>query len=322
MVHVDWKDSEADGERHIIDHLPCVRCGYDLHTLARDSRCPECSTPVADSLIPGPLPLDKADAGWLGDLALGCALLVVAGLLPCLGWCYRWVAYDWLGYGYGKYGWNASFTEKLILGLQVSAQVLSLYGLYLLGRREPVSARMRGSGLLPGFLRLLAWLNLASNGIQSDIVGLFFWKQVPPSLRPVLAPLIFLLMFICLIALIITTPSIYLYMRRLLARSPFPSSLRREATWLVGPMSLVVFGGVAANITLNPSEWPAIVAIGNPGEVLNSLPHILLHGSLPNVDVIIIAFAAIPTLWALLFWARSARLFLKYRRMSKPPSTR
>src|SRR5436305_1574598 len=32
------------------DNLPCLRCGYNLRTLATDGRCPECSTPIASSL--------------------------------------------------------------------------------------------------------------------------------------------------------------------------------------------------------------------------------------------------------------------------------
>lgn len=55
--------------------LYCVRCGYNLRTLAIESICPECTHPVRDSfLIP-------ADLRWLHHIRRGLTVLCIAGLL-------------------------------------------------------------------------------------------------------------------------------------------------------------------------------------------------------------------------------------------------
>ena len=49
------------------DNLPCLRCGYNLRTLATDGRCPECSAPIASSLDANLL--RYADPTWTTILA-------------------------------------------------------------------------------------------------------------------------------------------------------------------------------------------------------------------------------------------------------------
>jgi hypothetical protein len=61
------------------ENIPCLRCGYNLRTLASDSRCPECSTSIASSLDPNLLRC--ADPSWTSILALSLALLLVAGAI-------------------------------------------------------------------------------------------------------------------------------------------------------------------------------------------------------------------------------------------------
>ncbi|MEW6252959.1 MAG: hypothetical protein AB1716_20165, partial [Planctomycetota bacterium] len=39
-------------EGHVTEDLPCPRCGYNLHTLACASSCPECNLPVAAATAP------------------------------------------------------------------------------------------------------------------------------------------------------------------------------------------------------------------------------------------------------------------------------
>lgn len=56
--------------------LRCVVCGYNLKTLARSARCPECSTPVGRSLM-GDI-LVYADLPWLRSVSRGMTILAVA----------------------------------------------------------------------------------------------------------------------------------------------------------------------------------------------------------------------------------------------------
>ena len=64
----------------IHDDTPCIRCRYNLKTLERMSRCPECGLPIAVSLDEKSVhfsPLEKAMAM--------CVLLVAITPLLCLG---------------------------------------------------------------------------------------------------------------------------------------------------------------------------------------------------------------------------------------------
>lgn len=44
-------DASTGGQREPVGDATCVHCGYSLRTLARDTLCPECGRPVADSLL-------------------------------------------------------------------------------------------------------------------------------------------------------------------------------------------------------------------------------------------------------------------------------
>ena len=57
-------------------NLPCLRCGYNLRTLATNARCPECSTPIASSLDTNLL--RYADPSWTSILALFMGLMFIS----------------------------------------------------------------------------------------------------------------------------------------------------------------------------------------------------------------------------------------------------
>lgn len=69
----------VDPAGRIAGHLPCIACGYNLHTLAEAGRCPECGEPVKCSTVYylGPQP------AWLKRLAEGVNLLTTG--VPVLG---------------------------------------------------------------------------------------------------------------------------------------------------------------------------------------------------------------------------------------------
>ena len=50
----------------------CIHCGYNLRGLTNEGRCPECGSPVDDSLR-GNL-LRHADPDWLDRLRFGASL--------------------------------------------------------------------------------------------------------------------------------------------------------------------------------------------------------------------------------------------------------
>ena len=52
--------------------LPCVKCDYNLRTRPADGVCPECATPIRDSLRPDLLRF--ADVRWLGTIRNGMGI--------------------------------------------------------------------------------------------------------------------------------------------------------------------------------------------------------------------------------------------------------
>jgi len=62
-----------DGIGHVATDLPCVKCGYNLRTLAAESRCPECGHLVQESTRD--TRLCCADPQWVSQLST--ALLVI-----------------------------------------------------------------------------------------------------------------------------------------------------------------------------------------------------------------------------------------------------
>ncbi len=66
--------------------VPCARCEYNVRSLPRDGRCPECGEPVAASLHRhaamlrrGGAPLSMSSPRWVRRLSLGCWLVLLGG---------------------------------------------------------------------------------------------------------------------------------------------------------------------------------------------------------------------------------------------------
>lgn len=56
----------AAARRPVTTHLRCSSCGYDLHGLAQDGRCPECGLEVAETVAPS-----RFDRQWLLTVRYG-----------------------------------------------------------------------------------------------------------------------------------------------------------------------------------------------------------------------------------------------------------
>lgn len=70
----------AKPESAIDRDLPCVRCGYNLRTLALDGLCPECGTRVALTITLG-AELANSRPGYVARLAVACRLLFLSRML-------------------------------------------------------------------------------------------------------------------------------------------------------------------------------------------------------------------------------------------------
>ena len=73
----------------VLADLPCRKCSYNLRTLSIESRCPECGTPVSDSLHSDRL--RDGDPRWLKTIRDGVFCLWITYLLYLF-----WIATDGL----------------------------------------------------------------------------------------------------------------------------------------------------------------------------------------------------------------------------------
>jgi hypothetical protein len=70
------------GEDVFATRMPCVRCGYDLKSIALSGRCPECGGPCVESLGS----MYAADAGEVSGMVAGLRMMMWAAIaLPALG---------------------------------------------------------------------------------------------------------------------------------------------------------------------------------------------------------------------------------------------
>jgi hypothetical protein len=84
-------DEPAQCDRVLQVDLPCIQCKYNLRGLGDGSRCPECGTPIAESLrgllvLADPAWLTRVGAGldviwWLGFAILFVVVLLAVGML-------------------------------------------------------------------------------------------------------------------------------------------------------------------------------------------------------------------------------------------------
>ncbi|MBN1514655.1 MAG: hypothetical protein JXB13_21750 [Phycisphaerae bacterium] len=155
---------------------PCVACGYNLRGLESGGRCPECATPVAQSLQ-GHL-LRFADRRWFRRIRIGVALLIWFSALSCVY--------------YPLIMMRAVAGSSILLGavarhakfLLVLMQIAGLAGTFLITSAEPRLAYARDSRVLARAARLCAvivcvghGLFLVSQSMAAVAVGAF-WSRL------------------------------------------------------------------------------------------------------------------------------------------------
>ncbi|NLF31382.1 MAG: hypothetical protein GX591_10930 [Planctomycetes bacterium] len=169
--------------------VPCIACGYDLRGLAPNDVCPECGTPVRDSLEGDFLP--TAPPRYVRRLARGAilmlcgTLLTLAGILLAVG---ALVAYANLGIRLPAVPWIAALSA-------LAGCLSDLCGAWLIGSRDPrhlwrdgvfpLRRVVRGTALLAPALE--AWLAL---GAMAHPVGGRALASAPGPLLPILVLLI------------------------------------------------------------------------------------------------------------------------------------
>jgi hypothetical protein len=139
--------------------LVCARCGYELRGLRRDANCPECGTPLSQSVYGDYLRHEQPQ--WLSRLTWGAAVAAAAqaGWLALNGY--------WL-VSRGSYGWRVLLSEGPLLGVTapVALTLLEVAAILLLTTPRPrhfeplISSRrvLRSGALLTCAMGLAGYL--------------------------------------------------------------------------------------------------------------------------------------------------------------------
>ncbi|MCX5691052.1 MAG: hypothetical protein NTV94_14910, partial [Planctomycetota bacterium] len=148
-------------------HAPCNQCGYDLHGLALDGNCPECSRPVALSLQGDELRF--ASTPYLETVSKGLKIFYVAGCCLLASGVLKILATVLLTLQAGAKDAADSYFEFLDVGLSLA----SLVGFYYFTWPDPGRLAVEA----PRSARVLARVGLVLSFIGT--VGKLFFVVSP-----------------------------------------------------------------------------------------------------------------------------------------------
>lgn len=130
----------SEGVR-LLDDRPCLRCGYNIRGLMDTGICPECGSPVRDSLR-GNL-LRYASPEYVARLERGARLvwwsIAVVLLMIIVG-----VAISAMAAGMGGPGgpvWGGTAIGSLFALVMLASSALGLFGWWMLSTRDPADQR-------------------------------------------------------------------------------------------------------------------------------------------------------------------------------------
>ena len=202
----------------VADDTSCLRCGYNLRTLAVESVCPECGTDVAISLRGDRLQF--SDPLWLGDIIRGVRLMARMYLVAviCIGllWLLGVLASERVLSG-GQALYAGVCAGMVVLTF---AYLALLIGLWLFTVPEPNYIGPRSLRLLQ---RVIRWATLA--GV---IASLTFIVSARTSRSPVPA------LLVAVATTLISALATLLYIRLLAMRLPAPGQAGAAKALLIG----------------------------------------------------------------------------------------
>jgi hypothetical protein len=142
----------------------CRRCGYNLRNLSSDANCPECATPVSQSLHGDWIRV--SDSHWVSRLTAGAWFLFLAGLClaPAL------LASAWLARYLPR---RSSWADILLIGTSLGGA----YGGWLLSTSDPGGTDEQTHGLWRRVTRVLLVIAVVGRALH----GLARWMVVSPD---------------------------------------------------------------------------------------------------------------------------------------------
>jgi len=216
-----------DEQSHLLDEIPCRKCGYTLRGLKIQDVCPECATPVGRS-VRGDL-LRYCDPEWVALLVRGMnwiACAIVAGfMLGCFAGPFaRYMPSTvWSIAVYLRMGW-----------LALAISTMRLYGYWLLTTPDPGNVKVDNGMNIRRFIRLAQFMDCVGSVMGHRVLTAnpFLWSAVYRLIQciPVAG-----------------TWCVFIYARRLALRIPDESLARstRIVMWGLGITMSVVAGSAA-----------------------------------------------------------------------------
>lgn len=233
--------SPVDAQGCVTADSPCIQCGYNLRTVHRDARCPECGTSVGRSLQ-GDL-LRYSDSQWLATLASGLLIIVLTGVIgPLSLFGAQIVLLAVLEAGPDGAFDPRSPTPLVVHGaLFALTLIVSAVGLWLFTTAEPGGLDTRTEGRLRGLIRGAICVAVAS------VLGLFLSAGRAGAAGALLV--------VCLASLTCCAGGTLLRLRRLARRIPSPADGDAAITLLVVHaigMAFVLLGFLSELVTGGP----------------------------------------------------------------------
>ncbi|HVP13850.1 MAG TPA: hypothetical protein VMV94_21935 [Phycisphaerae bacterium] len=242
-----------DAEDRVAEDLACIQCGYNLRTLHREAKCPECGLAVGRSLRGDWL--KYSDPAWLKQVTRGLSVVVGTNLVVIL--CTLISAICDIGGRVSRS--DLGDVAELAFGLTLLIGVVgSMGGLWLFTAPEPNHTRLASEQHLRRVVRILACV---TSGMM--LTAMLFDRRSPAT--PVLRPAAALLALTCFAALLI-------YIRRLALRIPSREEASRAIVLLI---SFLIVNAAAVGLVF--------AHLGGPP----SSPLSLLGGAACCVDIAI-----------------------------------
>lgn len=238
---------KLDAEGRVAGDLACRQCGYNLRTLSKEAKCPECGTSVEQSWR-GEWLL-YSDPAWLERIATGLKWLVSATLLWLLSIPVSAAAVavaNALSPGTRGMVFNISSVINRVIAL--AAVIGCAYGLWEFTKPEPNRLRSASDLDLRRFVRASAGASLATIGIG------FFW--------PAWGAIAFVLRIGIACALLCTAGGVLLYLRELAMRIPDEKEAQATRIILVGLVIGMCFTVPGALGQLSLTSFDCITALG------------------------------------------------------------
>jgi len=210
--------------------LACIGCGYNLRGLSPEHLCPECRTPITQSLR-GDL-LKYSDLNWLGTIKKGIKLFLTTLVLSLF-----------LVIGAGVIATMGGPADFLILVVPILIGGLLLWAVYLTTTQEPRVTYSESGMSLRRVIRVCAVLNFIGS-----IFEMGFGFDIPSELTE------FIVGLISAAGALGATVSYYgmlVYLRRFAFRIPNPKLARTTTNILWGlPISyfIVLLGGIFSTV--------------------------------------------------------------------------